>query len=171
MRAELECLKCLEVICKVDEPINWVSSLAYAWKPNGKVCTHLNAKNLNNAIWWDQHRIPTIEKIMHNFAGSTVFMKVNGTAFYYCVELDEESQLLTMFNSPFGWYCFQHLPPGLTCSQDIFQKKIDHILDQCPGVIGIHRKDMHEHNMRIHHFMNITAANTFLQKHLQWMSP
>ena len=88
-------------------------------------------------------------------------MKVDGTASYYCIELDEESQLLTTFHSPFGRYCFQRLPPGLTCGQDIFQKKIDHILDQCPSVIGmaddfcIHGKDMHEHNTRLHHFMNI----------------
>ena len=37
VQAELECLERLEVIHKVDEPTNWVSSLAYAWKPNGKV--------------------------------------------------------------------------------------------------------------------------------------
>ena len=35
--AELECLEHLEVICKVDEPTDWVSSLTYAWKPNGRV--------------------------------------------------------------------------------------------------------------------------------------
>ena len=105
VQAELECLEHLEVIRKVDEPTNWVSSLAYAWKPNGKVRACLNAKELNNCIKRDHHRTPTVEEITHNFAGSTVFTKVDGTASYYCVELDEESQLLTTFNSPFGRYC------------------------------------------------------------------
>ena len=161
VQAELECLECLEVICEVDEPTDWVSSLAYAWKPNGRVRACLDAKELNNCIKRDHHRTPTVEEITHNFAGSTVFSKVDSTASYYCVELDDASQLLTTFNSPFGQYCFRHLPPELFCSQDIFQKKIDQILEQCTGVIGtandfcIHGKDLQEHNIRLHHFMQV----------------
>ena len=102
VQAELECLECLEVIHNVDEPTDWVSSLTYAWKPNGRVRACLDAKELNNCIKRDHHRTPTVEEITHNFAGSTVFSKVDGTASYYCVELDDASQLLTTFNSPFG---------------------------------------------------------------------
>ena len=165
VQAELERLECLEVICKVDEPTDWVSSLAYAWKPNGRVQACLDAKELNNCIKRDHHRTPTVEEITHNFAGSTVFSKVDGTASYYCVELDDASQLLTTFNSPFGRYCFRRLPPGLVCSQDIFQKKIDQILEQCTGVIGIaddfciHGKDLQEHNVRLHHFMQVAREH------------
>ena len=159
VKAELDRLEHLGAIRKVDEPTDWVSSLAYAWKPNGRVRACLDAKELNDCIKRDHHRTPTVEEITHNFAGSTVFSKVDGTASYYCVELDDESQLLTTFNSPFGRYCFRRLPPGLICSQDIFQKKIDQILEQCTGVIGIaddfciHGKDLQEHNTRLHHFM------------------
>ena len=56
---------------------------------------------------------------------------------YWSIVLDEESSLLTTFNSPFGRYCFLHLPFGLVCSQDIFQKKMDQSLKECPGCIGI----------------------------------
>ena len=93
VQAKLEHLECLKVIRKVDKPTDWVSFLAYVWKLNGKVCTCLNAKDLNNAIRQDLYRIPTVEEITHNSARSTVFTKVDGTASYYCVELDEESQL------------------------------------------------------------------------------
>ena len=37
--------------------------------------------------------------------------------------LDQDSSLLTTFNSPFRRYHFLQLPFGLVCSQDIFQKK------------------------------------------------
>ena len=165
VQAELECLEHLEVIRKVDELMDWVSSLSYAWKPNGRVRACLDAKELNNCIKRDHHRTPTVEEITHNFAGSTVFSKVDGTASYYCVELDDASQLLMTFNSPFGRYCFCRLPPGLVCSQDIFQKKIDQILEQCTGVIGIandfciHGKDLQEHNVRLHHFMQVAREH------------
>ena len=41
------------------------------------------------------------------------------------------------FKSPFGRYHFLQLPFGLVCSQDIFQKKMDQILEECQGCIGI----------------------------------
>ena len=129
--AELDHLECLGIIWKVDEPTDWVSSLPFAWKPNGKLCGCLDPRDLNRAIKCDHHRTPTMEEITHNFTSSIVFTKVDGTACYYCVKLNEESQLLTTFNSQEGCYCFQCLPMGLVCTQDIFQKKIDHIMKQC----------------------------------------
>ena len=63
--AELECLEHLEVIHKVDKPTDWVSSLAYAWKPNGRVRACLDAKELNNCIKRDHHRTPIVEEITH----------------------------------------------------------------------------------------------------------
>ena len=42
-----------------------------------------------------------------------------------------------MFNTPYGQYYFLHLPFGLACSQDVFQKRMDQILEECEGYIGI----------------------------------
>ena len=117
---ELDCLECLGIIQKVDEPTDWVSTLAIAWKPNGKLHVCLDPRDLDRAIKCDHYRIPSVEEITHNFTGFTIFNKVDGTACYYCVKFNEESQLLTTFNSPEGCYSFQHLPPGLVCNQDNF---------------------------------------------------
>ena len=65
------------------------------------------------------------------------FTKLDACHGYWSIVLDEESSLLTTFNSPFGRYCFLHLPFGLVCSQDIFQKKMDQFLEECPGCIEI----------------------------------
>ena len=40
-----------------------------------------------------------------------------------------------MFRTPLGRYKFKRLPFGLNVSQDIFQQKIDHILENCPGTM------------------------------------
>ena len=56
---------------------------------------------------------------------------------YWAVVLDSKSSLLTTFNTPYGQYHFLHLPFGLACSQDIFQKRIDQILEECEGCIRI----------------------------------
>ena len=45
--------------------------------------------------------------------------------------------MLMTFNSPFGRYHFLWLPFGLICSKDIFQEKMDQILEECQGCIRI----------------------------------
>ena len=45
--------------------------------------------------------------------------------------------LLTTFNTPYGKYCFICLPFGLSCSKDVFQKRMDQILEEYEGCIGI----------------------------------
>ena len=81
--------------------------------------------------------MPTVEEVAHKFANLHYFTKLNACHGYWSIVLDEESSLLTTFNSPFGRYHFLHLPFGLVCSQDIFQKKMDQFLKECPGCIRI----------------------------------
>ena len=112
----------------------------------------MNPKDLNLAIKRDHYKTPTVEEITHRLASSTRFTKLDGTSSYLCIVLDYESSLLTMFNTPWGWYRFVRLPFGLTCSQDIFQQMMDQIIKRCEGVIGIaddivvYGKDDAEHN-------------------------
>ena len=61
VHAKLDCLEHLGIIQKVDEPIDWVSSLAFAWKPNGKLHVCLDPRDLNRALKHDHHRTLTIE--------------------------------------------------------------------------------------------------------------
>ncbi len=137
VKEKLEDMVAQGIIVPVTEPSDWVSSLAYSWKANGKLRVCLDPKDLNKAIRRDHYRTPTVEEITHELSGSKVFTKLDGTSCYHCVVLDEESSYLTTFNSPFGRYRFLRLPFGLVCSQDIFQRMMDQILDHCEGVIGI----------------------------------
>ena len=58
---------------------------------------------------------------------------------------------------------FLHLPFGLVCSQDIFQKKMDQILEECQGCIGIadditiHGHTEAEHNAHLWNLMPFTC--------------
>ena len=101
-----------DIITPVEEPTDWVSSLAYSIKPNGKLRLCLNPKDLNLAIKRDHYKTPTVEEITHRLAGSTRFTKLDGTSSYLCIVLDYESSLLTTFNTPWGRYRFVRLPFG-----------------------------------------------------------
>ena len=120
VKEHLNKMECLGVITHVGEPMDWVSSITYVQKANGELHLCLDPCDLNKAICWDRHKIPTVEEVTHEFAHSHYFTKLDAHHGYWSVILDQESSLLTTFSSPFGRYHFLQLPLGLVCSQDIF---------------------------------------------------
>ena len=97
----------------------------------------LDPKDLNTAIRRTYHKTPTVEEITHKLQGSTTFSKLDAKSGYWCVQLDQDSSALTSFNSPAGRYRFKRLPFGLRVSQDVFQEKMDMILQGCDGTMHI----------------------------------
>ena len=67
VKEELEKMKKLGVIKPVDEPMDWVNSLAYSWKESGALRICLDPKDLNANIRRDHHRVPTVDEISHEF--------------------------------------------------------------------------------------------------------
>ena len=125
------------VITCADQPTDWVSSITYVLKANVKLHLCLDPHDLNEAICHDHHNMPTVEEVAHKFAHSCYFRKLDAHHGYWSIILGQESSLPTTFNSPFRRYHFLPLSLGLVCSQDIFQKMMDQILEECQGCIGI----------------------------------
>ena len=156
-------MEALGVITHVDQPTDWVSSITYVQKANGELCLCLDLCDLNRAICHDHHKMPTVEEVAHEFANLHYFTKLDACHGYWSIVLDEESSLLTTFNSPFGRYHFLCLPFGLVCSQDIFQKRMDQFLKECPGCIGItnaitiHGCTEAEHDAHLCNLMQVTC--------------
>ncbi|XP_046559347.1 uncharacterized protein K02A2.6-like [Haliotis rubra] len=123
LKAELDRMESLGVIAKVTEPTDRVSSLAFSRKDNGKLRVCLDPSDLNRSIKRTYHKTPTLEEITHKFCGATVFSKLDARHGYWSVTLDDNSSVLTTFNTPFGRYRFRRLPFGLRISQDIFQRE------------------------------------------------
>ena len=144
-----------------EEPTDWVSSLAYSWKANGKLWICPVPKDLNTAIKCDDYKTPTVEGITHELPGSTCFTKLDGTSSYLGIVLNYESSLFMIFKTPWGRFRFDHLPWSLACAQDIFQWMMDQILTHCDGVssiaddVVVHGKDDKEHDKCLHKFMKV----------------
>ena len=51
------------------------------------------------------------------------------------IPLDRDSALLMTFITPFGRYCFHHLPFGITSAPEHFQKRMSDILTSPEGVV------------------------------------
>ena len=120
------------------EPTPWVSSVTYPVKPTGEVRPCLDARDLNKAIIRENHKPQTVEEIAHQLAGAVVFTKADALKAFLQVHLTEESSKLLVINTHKGRYRFKRMPFGAKMSQDVFQMKMDLIMERSPGVISIH---------------------------------
>ena len=120
------------------EPTPWVSSVTYPVKPTGEVRPCLDLRDLNKAIIRENHKPQTVEEIAHQLAGAMVFTKADALKAFLQVHLTEESSKLLVINTHKGRYRFKRMPFGAKMSQDVFQMKMDLIMERCPGVISIH---------------------------------
>ena len=120
------------------EPTPWVSSVTYPVKPTGEARPCLDARDLNKAIIRENHKPQTVEEIAHQLARAVVFTKADGLKAFLQVHLTKESSKLLVINTHKGRYRFKRMPFGAKMSQDVFQMKMDLIMERCPGVISIH---------------------------------
>ena len=103
----------------------------------------------------------TVEEIAHELAGATVYTKADALKAFLQIHLTHEASLLTTFNSHRGRLQFLRMPFGAKMSQDVFQLRMDAILEQCPGVIGIHDDmvifgvDQEDHDANLINLLNI----------------
>ena len=110
-------------------------SLVVIEKPKSKklpIC--LDPRPLNTAICREHFQLPTLEDITTRLTGAHVFSKLDANHGYWQIPLAESSQLLTTFNSPFGRYCFKRMPFGIKSAQEVFQKRMNQLLGDLPGV-------------------------------------
>ena len=143
------------------EPTPWVSSVTYPVKPTGEVRPCLDARDLNKAIIRENHKPQTVEEIAHQLAGAVVFTKADALKAFLQVHLTEESSKLLVINTHKGRYRFKRMPFGAKMSQDVFQMKMDLIMERCPGVISIHDDIVvygvseEDHDANLVNFLNV----------------
>ena len=84
------------------KPTPWVSSVTYPVKPTGEVRPCLDARDLNKAIIWENHKPQRVEEIAHQLAGAVVFTKADALKAFLQVYLTEESSKLLVINTHKG---------------------------------------------------------------------
>ena len=123
------------VVEKVECPTKWVNSAVIIEKPDSeklRIC--LDPRPLNEAIQREHFKMPTIEEITTRVAGAKVFSKLDANHGYWQIPLDEESRLLTTFNTPFKRYCYKRMPFGIKSAQEVFQKRMCQAFGDLEGV-------------------------------------
>ena len=139
-----------------DTPTSWISPLVVAPKPDGDIRVCVDMRRANEAIIRERHPIPTIEEVLYDLNGSTVFSKLDLKWGFHQVELEEESREITTFVTHRGLYRYKRLMFGISSAPEKYQRIISDVIRGCKGVANIaddlivHGKDAGEHDKNLH---------------------
>ena len=125
-------------------------------KPNGKVRICVDLRRLNKAVKREHLVLRTLDDIAPSLAGSTLISCLDAESGFWQIPLEPESQKQTTFISSFSRFCFQRLPFGITPASEIFQRKIQELLQDHKVVqvmvvddILVHGRTREEHHTRL----------------------
>ena len=113
-------------------------------------------RRANEAIVRERHPIPTIQEVLYDLNGATVFSKIDLKWGFHQVELDEDSRDITTFVTHRGLYRYRRLMFGITSAPEKYQKIISDVLAGCKGVANIaddlvvYGADLWEHDANLH---------------------
>ena len=99
--------------------------------------------------------MPTTEQTLGKLAGAKVISKLDANSGFWQRKLKDSSKLLTTFITPWGRYCYTRLPFGISSAPEHFQKSMQRILEDLPGVecqmddIIVYGANQAEHDERL----------------------
>ena len=126
----------LDIIERAEGPPPWVSPIVVAPKKTGiRICVDMRAAN--QAIERERHPVPTVEDLIVDLNGATVFSKIDLNQGYHQLELAEECRSITTFATHIGLFPYKQLSFGINSAAEIFQKSIEEVLQGIEGVRNI----------------------------------
>lgn len=130
---ELRQLEELDIIESVSGPTLWVSPIVVVPKGFGQVRICVDMREANKAVKQEMHVMPTIDDLVADFNGATVFTKLDLWSGYHQVELAPESRHITTFSTHVGLQRYKRLMFGINSASEIFQNAVGEILTGLPG--------------------------------------
>ncbi|KAK7933589.1 hypothetical protein WMY93_004485 [Mugilogobius chulae] len=91
-------------------------------------------RQANTAIERERHITPTIDDVIHELNGSTVFSKLDLRAGYHQLELHPDSRYITTFTTHLGLRRYKRLSFGISSAAEVFQNAIHQTLHGLKGV-------------------------------------
>ena len=136
IKEELDKQVAAGVIESVIEATDWVHPLLVVPKPNGGIRLCVDLQKLNQYAKCPYYPTRSPSEVVSNIAPSSKFFTtLNAVKGYWQVSLEEESQILTTFITPYGRFKFlQRAPKGLSSSQDEYCARGDAALQNIDRV-------------------------------------
>ena len=176
---EIKNLEHLQILEPIKEVTEWVNSFIIVEKKTDpqaepdqsskkklRIC--LDPRDLNEALECEPYYTRSIKEILGKFHGMTRFTIADFNKGFWMVELHPESRKLTMMALDIGQFQWMHLPMGSVMAQDMFQRKLNAIFLNVPGVTGIadnmiiYGKTDKEHDENLLNFLEVCQKNNLM---------
>ena len=119
-----------------------------------RICVDL--KPLNSSVLREIHPLPKVDNTLAQLSGAKLFTKLDANIRFWQISLAKKSRHLTRFVTPFGHFCFNKMPFGISSAPEHFQKRMNEIIDGLPGVLClmddvlVYGSNQHEHDTHLH---------------------
>ena len=141
---------------KVSGPTTWVSPAVFAPKPGKddvRICVDMRCAN--EAIQREKRPIPTVDEVLEELNGSTVFSKLDMNMGFHQIELEESSRDITTFSAGDSLFRYKRLSFGINSAPEQYQNIVRQTIAGCPGAnniaddIVVHGKTTEEHDRNL----------------------
>ncbi|XP_076545697.1 uncharacterized protein LOC143305547 [Osmia lignaria lignaria] len=122
------------ILIKVDTA-EWAIPIVPVLKKNGQICICGDfSVTLNAQLIVDDHLLPTADELFASMAGGVIFSKIDLLQAYLQMEVRPEDRHLLTLNTHKGLYRCTRLMYGIASVPAIWQRTIESILGDIPGV-------------------------------------
>ena len=122
-----------------DYVTTWVHPMVSVLKKNGEVRITTDLSHLNRQVIRNTHPFDSPKDVLRRVSpGAKFYSKMDNLSGYHQIPLDEASQHLTCFITPWGKYVYKRSPMGYIGSSDSFCRNGDKIIenvDNCGKVV------------------------------------
>lgn len=138
-----------------DEPTPWISPLVVVPKGDDvRICVDM--RRANEAIIRERHPIPTIDDLLSDMNGSSVFSKLDLNMGFHQIQLKKDCRYITTFVTHRAVYRYRRLMFGVSSAPEKYQQIIRGVIAKCgAGVaniaddIVVYGRDVAEHDARL----------------------
>lgn len=117
----------MQIIFKVVEPTEWCAGMVVFPKAIDKVGICVDLARLSESIL---RELPCVDQKLALLAGAKVFSNLEANSVFWQIGLSPESSKFKTFITPFGRFCFNRLPFGISWAPEHFQKRISQDLEE-----------------------------------------
>lgn len=131
---ELQDLEAAGILVKVNTS-EWATPIVPVLKKEGKIriCGDFSV-TINPNLVIDDHPLPTIDELFVSLAGGIKFSKIDLRQAYLQLQVKKEDQALLTLNTHRGLYRPTRLMYGVASAPAIWQREMENILQDIPGV-------------------------------------
>ena len=89
----------------------------------------------SNSVQREPYPMPKVDDTLALLSGATIFSKLDANSGFWQIPLSKERRPLTTFITPFGRFHFNKLPFGISCAPELFQRRMNQMLEGLEGVV------------------------------------